>query len=151
MLGDMYESWAEDEGMQPGPLFFSPFLWIVSNTISRNCQDKTSKQKIHRKWCLSPRSVRVQEVPGEAGLRSLTLQLSNLSGAVIWCHVWMSCFSIFFGQTWFEGATFVACWPSLECIASSEPRPLIAKPGTKGEKLEHANHANQANHMHCNI
>ena len=46
-------------------------------------------------WCSNPRSVRVQEVPGEAGLRSLTLQLSNLSGAAIWCHVWMSCFFFF--------------------------------------------------------
>ena len=66
MLGDMYESWADNEGMQQAsqaPQF-------------REFWKPRSKQNVLR-------SVRVQEVLGEAGFRSLTIQLSNLSGASV--------------------------------------------------------------------
>lgn len=51
MLGDMYESWALGEGFQPLGVALNLFI---------------------------ARSERIQEIPGEAGFRSLTLQLSEL-------------------------------------------------------------------------
>lgn len=75
MLGDMYESWAETQGTQQDP-------------------ELHGQPPMGSPWG-SPgvaRSMRVQELPGEAGFRSLTLQLSNLTGAVpvtrssAWCQ-----------------------------------------------------------------
>ena len=65
----------------------------------------------------------MQELAGEAGFRSLTLQISNLSGAALVKQKksWRS--------SGVEVVTSVACWQSLACIDSSEPHPLIAKPG----------------------
>lgn len=72
-------------------------------------------------WCSNPRSVRVQEVPGEAGLRSLTLQLSNLSGAAMFGCLVFFFFSVFWGRA----LRAPHLWPA-GGVWSASPHPNLA-------------------------